>query len=82
MKTARGFETNAEEREAEANEKRHASHEAHQRGVLFDISELAVDLALVLCSIAVLTKRNGFWLTGIACGVAGALVAASVFVLH
>ena len=48
----------------------------------FDVAELAVELALVLCSIAVLTKRSGFWLAGIGSGLVGALIAVSVYVLH
>jgi hypothetical protein len=81
-KDARALHAQAEEREKMALEKRHASEEAHHRGDRFDMAELAVELALVLCSIAVLTKRSGFWLAGIACGLVGALIAGSVFVLH
>jgi hypothetical protein len=72
----------AEAKERESEEKQEASHHAHRRGDRFDISELAVELALVPCSIAVLTKRSSFWIAGIACGIVGALAAASVFVLN
>ena len=50
-------------------------HVSHLKSNLFDLGELGIELALVLCSIAVLTKRSTFWLTGIAVGIVGFLVA-------
>jgi hypothetical protein len=89
---AESLRAKAEEHEKEALEKQHQSEEAHHRGDRFDLAELAVELALVLCSIAVLTKKlcsiavltkkAGFWFAGIGCGVIGALVAVSAFMLH
>lgn len=58
------------------------SETAHHRGDRFDISELAVELALVLCSIAILTKQRGFWFAGIVSGLVGLAVATSVLFLH
>jgi hypothetical protein len=69
-------------KQRESEEKQEASHHAHHRGDRFDVSELAVELALVLCSIAVLTKRSTFWIAGIVCGIVGALVAVSVYLIH
>jgi hypothetical protein len=74
--------TAAEAKQNQSEQMQKESHHAHSRGDRFDVAELAVELALVLCSIAVLTKRSGFWLAGIACGLVGALIAVSVFVLH
>ena len=53
--------------------------EARRRGDRLDLSELAVELALVLCSIAVLTKLPSFWYAGIASGIVGAIIAISAF---
>jgi hypothetical protein len=64
----------------EANAYEHKAHRTHLKGNLFDLGELGIELALVLCSIAVLTKRSPFWLTGIAVGVVGFLVALCAFV--
>jgi len=61
--------------QAEAQSKLKESHHAHARADRFDYGELGVELALILCSIAVLTKRAGFWYVGLLCCVAGALVA-------
>jgi hypothetical protein len=60
-----------------AEEKIRQSHHSHLRAHRFDLGELGVELALVLCSVAVLTKRGGFWYVGlVSCGV-GTLVALS-----
>ena len=64
--------------EAQAAEKRHESHFAHDKGSRFDLGELAVEFGLVLCSIAILTRRLAFWYGGMVAAVAGALVAATV----
>jgi chromosome segregation ATPase len=55
------------------------SHEAHARGDRYDLAELGVEMALVLCSLAVLTKRRAFWLTGMAIGSIGAAIALMTF---
>jgi hypothetical protein len=64
--------------EEQAAAKRHESHFAHDKGGRFDLGELAVELGLVLCSIAILTKKREFWYAGIVAAAAGALVAATV----
>src|SRR5262249_51384737 len=58
--------------EDQAAEKRHESHFTHDQGGRFDLGELAVELGLVLCSVALLTKRREFWYAGIASPAAGA----------
>ncbi len=67
---AKGLEEKAAELEKE-------SDHAHHRGDRYDLGELGVELALVLCSIAVLTKQRGFWYAGIAFCALGLLVAIS-----
>jgi hypothetical protein len=68
----------ARELEQRAQEKRHESHFAHDKGSRFDLGELAVELGLVLCSIAILTKRLQFWYAGIVAAAVGAAIAATV----
>jgi hypothetical protein len=65
----------AERLTAEARKHEHLSHEAHSRTNFFDGGELFIELALVLCSIAILTKLRGFWYGGIAICVVGVVVA-------
>ncbi len=69
----------AHELEYESEAKRVESYQARRRGDRLDLAELAVELALVLCSIAVLTKQPSFWYAGIASGVGGALIAVSAY---
>jgi uncharacterized protein YlxW (UPF0749 family) len=71
-----------EELDAKVEEKKHASGEVHHRANRQDYGHLGLELALVVCSVAVLTKQRGFWYTGIGVGLIGALVAASSFLMH
>ena len=58
---------------------RERSETAHVGGNFFDLGELGIELALILCSIAVLTKRRPFWMAGILAGVVGLVVATAGF---
>lgn len=79
---ARGFEEEADKCQKESGEKLKESEHVHHRADRFDVGELGLELALVLCSVAVLTKRPGFWYGGILAGVAGAAVATTAFLVH
>jgi hypothetical protein len=50
---------------------------SHARSTRFDLGELGVEMGLVLCSIAALTKRKKFWGAAIAMAAIGATVALS-----
>jgi hypothetical protein len=67
--------------EEEGQKKLEESEGAHQRGNRLDLAELGLELALVLCSLAVLSKRSLFWLVGMAIGVVGVVIAGTAF-LH
>jgi hypothetical protein len=64
----------AEQLTTESKEKAHDSHAMHERASRYDLGELFVEVALVLCSIAILTKRKSFWFSGIGVCVLGALI--------
>jgi hypothetical protein len=67
----------------EAAEEYHKESEhKHHQADYFDWGELGVELALVLCSVAILTKRAGFWLAGIGVGLVGVIVVALGFFVH
>jgi hypothetical protein len=70
--------TEAKALEDQAKEQRHESHFAHEKSGRFDLGELAVEFGLVLCSVALLTKRAAFWYAGMIATAAGALMAATV----
>jgi hypothetical protein len=55
---------------------------AHHRSDRFDLGELGVELALVLCSVAILAKQPSFWYAGMFMGVLGAAAAVSGLFLH
>ena len=49
------------------------SYHAHHRGDRYDLAELGIELALVVCSLAVLTKSSWFWYLGmLVCGLGAA----------
>jgi hypothetical protein len=48
----------------------------------FDAGEVVLDIALIICSLTLLTRRMGFWYSGIAIGVAGFFVGLSGFLVH
>ena len=88
-KEARGLEKEAEAKrkeiekwEEEVAEKKKESTEVHHRANRLDFGHLGLELGLVVCSVAVLTKQRGFWFTGIGVGVIGVLVAASSVLMH
>ncbi len=78
---AESLDQRADALEAESQRKLVESLREHSRGDRLDMAELGVELALVLCSIAVLTKLPSFWYSGIAVGIIGAVVAATAFAM-
>ena len=57
-----------------------AEHAHHQADRL-DLGHLAAELGLVLCSIALLTKKRAFWFTGIAAAVVALGLTASAYMV-
>jgi hypothetical protein len=55
-----------------------AAH-VHHQAVFFDLGELALQLGVVLCSLAILTKGQGFWYSGMICSLIGFVVALSAY---
>lgn len=69
----------AEDDKAAAKALAAESHHKHAQGDRLDLAHLAVELGLVLCSIAILTNRKAFWLSGIAAAAIGIALAGSAF---
>jgi hypothetical protein len=74
-KIANDLEEKVKSLQEEARDKLKESHHSHLRAHRFDLGELGVELALVLCSLALLTKRAGFWFVGLLSCAFGVLVA-------
>lgn len=65
----------AERYEGKADQAWRRAYLTYERGERLDLAELALELALVLCSLAVLTKAKSFWFIGIGSGVLGTAIA-------
>jgi hypothetical protein len=48
----------------------------------FDAGEVILEIALIICSLTLLTKQKGFWYSGIAIGILGFFVGLSGFLIH
>ncbi len=72
--TAKDFQKKAKDTEAEIEFSHHQTDRV-------DASHLGVELGLVLCSIAVLTKRKSFWFGGIAVTLLGLVVLVAAYTL-
>ena len=75
------YKGDAEKEKQEAEHEQAESERMHHQSDWFDLGELGIELALVLCSIAVLTKRATFWYSGMVIGVIGAAVGLTAFLL-
>jgi hypothetical protein len=65
----------AEELQAKGKEATTKSHHVHAAVDWIDGGHLALDLSLVLCTVALLTRQRSFWYTGLLIGLIGASVA-------
>jgi len=76
----------AERFEDEARKRKDESLHFHHVSNWYDLGELAIEIALVFCAIAVLTKRNDFWIGGMGVGGIGVVLAsigvAQQFIMH
>jgi hypothetical protein len=66
----------------ESAEHREKSTHKHHQADYFDLGELGVELALVLASVAILTKRPGYWYAGLAVCAVGLVSVAAGFFQH
>jgi SepF-like predicted cell division protein (DUF552 family) len=53
-----------------------------KKGDRFDLSEVLMEAALVICSITLLTKKKAFWALGMLLAVVGLVLAGSGFLMH
>jgi Domain of unknown function (DUF4337) len=67
----------ADAKNAEADVKR----EGH-RADRFDLGEVMLEAALVICSITLLTRKRLFWALGLLLGIAGVAIASAGFLIH
>src|SRR5262249_15566313 len=61
--------------EGKAHELEKTSHHIHEKVGWLDLGHLGLELALVFCSVAVLSKQGGLWYVGITVAIVGACLA-------
>ena len=71
----------AKDLDQQAEGKLHEAHFVHRQANRLDISHFAVQLGLILASIAVLTKRRAFWFSGIAACLIGLTATGSAYLM-
>ncbi len=76
------YDTELPEMLEKANQYKEKAVAEHHKAARIDYGELGIELSLVLCSVAVLTKRAAFWLSGIGVGVVGLIVSLTAFLPH
>jgi hypothetical protein len=72
----------ADKAKQEATDLAHQAHFVHRQADRLDVGHLAVELGLVLGSIAVLTKRKSFWISGIAACLIGLVATGSAYLME
>ncbi len=68
--------------EAEAKKLQAEQEQVRRRADRFDLSEVFLEIALIVTSITLLSGKRAFWFMGIAMGIIGAAVAASSLLVH
>jgi len=74
----------AEEKDIQA-EARKAENEVlveQRRADHFDLGEVMLEAALVICSITLLTRKRGFWQFGLVLGAVGLVIAVTGLLIH
>jgi len=76
------LDAKARELENEGELTRHEGELTRRKADRFDLSEVFLEIALVITSITLLSGRRLFWLLGLFMATAGALVASSAWIVH
>jgi Domain of unknown function (DUF4337) len=68
--------------EAEATQAEAEVKLERRRADRFDLGEVMLEAALVICSITLLTRKRAFWVLGTALGLCGVAIGAAGFLVH
>ena len=82
LKEAERYEKDKDEISEKANELEKERGVAGKRADHFDAGEVVLEIALIICSLTLLTKKKAFWLSGIALGAVGLVVTVSGFFIR
>jgi hypothetical protein len=79
---AKRYSDEQKELQAEATHLEDETHLASHKADRYDLSEVFLEISLVVTSITLLSKKRGFWYGGIVLGVIGTVVAITGVLLH
>jgi len=82
LKEAERYEKEKDEISDKAKELKAEREVVARRGNRFDLAEVILEIALIICSLTLLTKNKLFWFAGMLVGLFGFLTAASAFLVH
>ncbi len=82
QKDAERYSEELKELQAEARKLEDESSIISRKATRFDLGDTFLEIALVITSITLLTRKRHFWLFGMAMGLIGVLAAASSLLLH
>jgi uncharacterized protein DUF4337 len=82
QKDAERYEKEKNETSDEAKELEAERDVAGRREDRYDAGEVILEIALIVCSLTLLTKKRIFWFSGIVLGLVGLLVTGSGFLLR
>jgi hypothetical protein len=81
-KNALRYSKEAEEIQAEAKKLEEESHLRGRQALRIEFGEVFVEVGIVLASLAILTRRKGFWFASIVGGIVGVIIAATAASVH
>jgi Domain of unknown function (DUF4337) len=76
------YAKDTEQIQDKARELEHESEVRGRQALRLHLGEIFLEIAIVFSSLALLTRRSYFWSAGIASGLAGAAISATVFLVH
>src|ERR1700733_13043294 len=82
QKEAERYRDQQKDIEAEARKAQDEVKHQGRRADRFDLGEVMLEAALVICSITLLTRKRIFWLLGVVLGMLGLAIGAAGFLVH
>ena len=82
LKEAERYEKEKEEVTEQAKELEQERDLVSRRADRYEAGEVILEIALIICSLTLLTKKRIFWLSGIALGLIGLCTALSGLLIH
>lgn len=82
LKEAERYEKEKDEVSEEAKELEKGRELVSRRADRYEAGEVILEIALMICSLTLLTKKRIFWVSGVASGLIGLFAALSGFLIH